>query len=202
MPRRSQRERSDATRTALVATARELFGERGYAHVPADEVVSRAGVTRGAMYHHYADKRDLFRAVLEEVETEITAEIAAALAAAPDRPAALVAAIRTMLGICRRPAAVRIVLIDAPAVLGWPEWRSVETRHGLRLLTGLLDDAARDGLVDPAVVPTLAQLALSALIEAALIVAHAEDQEKAVADAEQALVTLLSGLLSGGGRPR
>ncbi|MCA2218523.1 TetR/AcrR family transcriptional regulator [Jidongwangia harbinensis] len=197
MPRRSQRERSDTTRAALVATARELFGDRGYAHVPADEVVRRAGVTRGAMYHHYADKRDLFRAVLEEVESEITEEIAAAVAAAPDRAAGLVAAVRTMLGICRRPAAVRIVLIDAPAVLGWQEWRAVEERYGLRLITGLLDDAARDGQVEPAAVPILAQLALSAVIEAALIVAHAEDREKAVADAERALLTLLSGLLTG-----
>jgi len=78
MPRRSQQDRSRSTRAALVATARRLFAERGYAHVPAAEIVTETGVTRGALYHHFADKQALFRAVFEELEGEVTAEIAAA----------------------------------------------------------------------------------------------------------------------------
>ena len=195
MPRRSQRDRSESTRAALVSTARRLFGERGYPSVPAEEVVSQAGVTRGALYHHYADKRSLFRAVFEELESEISAAVGAVLAAAPDRRAGLAGAVETLLDLCQRPDVVRIVLTDAPAVLGWQEWREIERRHGLRLIVDILQDAAEAGTIPAAAVPTLAQLILSALTEAALIVAHATDPRAARVQAEQALLTLLAGLL-------
>src|SRR5439155_15172910 len=82
--RRTQQDRSSSTRAALVTAARELFATRGYQAVPADEIVRAAGVTRGALYHHYADKQELFRAVVEDLEREITAEVAAVLESAPD----------------------------------------------------------------------------------------------------------------------
>jgi AcrR family transcriptional regulator len=195
MPRRSQQDRSHATRAALVTTARGLFAERGYAQVPAEEIVTAAGVTRGALYHHFADKRQLFRAVFEELEAEVTAEIAAAIAAAPDRSAGMVAGLSRFLDVCQRPEVARIALTDAPAVLGWRTWREVEARHGLGVITSGLQAAARDGLLVPAPVPVLAQLALSAVIEAALLIGHAADPKAARADAEQALLALLSGML-------
>jgi AcrR family transcriptional regulator len=133
MPRRSQEERSRSTRAALVATARGLFAERGYAQVPAEEIVTAAGVTRGALYHHFSDKRGLFRAVFEELEGEMTAEVAGAIAAAPDRSSGMVVGLARFLDVCQRPEVVRIALTDAPAVLGWGTWRAIESRHGLGL---------------------------------------------------------------------
>ena len=195
MPRRSQQDRSRATRAALVTTARGLFAERGYAQVPAEEIVTAAGVTRGALYHHFADKRQLFRAVFEELEAELTAEIAAAITAAPDRSAGMVAGLSRFLDVCQRPEVAQIALTDAPAVLGWRTWREVEARHGLGVITSGLQAAARDGLLVHAPVPVLAQLVLSAVIEAALLIGHAADPKAARADAEQALLALLSGML-------
>jgi len=194
--RRSHADRSRATRAALIETARRLFAERGYAHVPADEIVTAAGVTRGALYHHYADKQDLFRAVFEELEQEVTAEIAAAIAAAPDPATGMVVGVGRLLDICQRPDVVRIGLTDAPAVLGWQAWREIEARHGLGLIIENLEAAARDGVLVPAPVPVLAQLVLGAVIEAALLIAHATDPQAARADAEQALLTLLSGMIA------
>jgi AcrR family transcriptional regulator len=195
---RSQQERSRATRGALEATARRLFAERGYSNVSAEEIVSAAGVTRGALYHHYADKEHLFRAVFEALERELSEEITAAIDGAPDQRGAMAAGIRRFLDICQRPEMVRIALTDAPAVLGWPAWREIEARYGLGLITAALERARQEGVLAPAPVPALAQLVFSAVTEAAQMVAHAEDREAARADAEQALLTLLSGMLAPG----
>jgi AcrR family transcriptional regulator len=196
MPRRRQEDRSRSTRAALVGAARRLFAERGYAQVPADAIVTAAGVSRGALYHHFADKQGLFRAVFEELEGEVTAEIAAAIAASPDRSAAMVLGLSRFLDVCQRPEVVRVALTDAPAVLGWQTWREIEGRHGLGVITDALHAAERDGLPVPAPVPVLAPLVLSAVIEAALMIAHAADRQAARADAEAALLLLLSGLVA------
>jgi AcrR family transcriptional regulator len=195
MPRRSQQERSRATRAALVTTARRLFAERGYQQVPAEEIVAAAGVTRGALYHHFADKQQLFCAVFEELEGEVTAEIAAAIAAAPDRPTGMVLGLGRFLDVCQRPEVAQIALTDAPAVLGWQTWRAIEARHGLGVITQGLQAAAQEGLLVPAPVPVLAQLVLSAVIEAALLITHAADPKATRADAQQALLALLSGMV-------
>lgn len=197
-PRRSQADRSRSTRAALIETARRLFADRGYANVPADEIVSAAGVTRGALYHHFADKQALFLEVFEELEAELSAEVKAAVDAAPDHWTGMVAALSRFLDACQRPEVVRIALTDAPAVLGWQRWREVEARHGLGLITEQLDVAVTNGLLVAAPVPALAQLVLSAVIEAALLIAHAADPAAARAEAEQALLVLLSGLMKPG----
>lgn len=172
-----------------------MFAERGYADVPAAEIVAAAGVTRGALYHHFADKRQLFRAVVEELEAEVTAEIADAIASALDRPTALLVGIARFLEVCQRPEVAQIALTDAPAVLGWQAWREIEARYALGVITDNLQQAADDGLLADAPVQVLAQLTLSAVIEAALLVTHAAEPAVARADAEQALVALLSGIL-------
>ena len=153
----------------LEETARRLFAQRGYPDVS-------AGVTRGALYHHYANKQDLFRAVFEELERELSEEITAAIEAAPDQRTAMVAGIARFLDICQRPEVVRIALTDAPAVLGWQAWREIEARYGLGLIITVLDRASREGVLVPAPVPALAQLVFSAVTEAALMVANAEDR--------------------------
>lgn len=196
--RRSQQERSTTTRAALVAAGRSLFAEHGYAAVSAEQVAAEAGVTRGAMYHHHRDKRDLFRAVVENLDGEVTAELRATVQAAPTARAAVLTTIGRYLDLCRRPDVARILLIDAPGVLGWQAWREIETRHGLGVVTMLLERAAAAGppLDLPAsALPVLAQLVLSTAVEAALVIAHADDPVAARADAERALLTLLAALL-------
>jgi AcrR family transcriptional regulator len=193
--RRTQEDRSATTKSALVSAARELFAARGYAAVPADEIVRAAGVTRGALYHHYADKQGLFRAVFEEVEREVTVEVAAAMAGAPDFGTGMLVALGAFLDACGRVEVRRISLTDASAVLGWAAWREIEARHGLGVITGSLERAVEEGLLAPQPVAALAQLVLSAVIEAALLIANAEDPLTARANCERALGAWLVGLV-------
>ncbi|MFF2087017.1 TetR/AcrR family transcriptional regulator [Nocardia sp. NPDC058176] len=197
MQRRSQEDRSRTTRAALEQAGRSLFAERGFAGTSAEQLVAAAGVTRGALHHHYGDKRGLFLAVLEQVETEATTEIAAAVAAVDpdDVIAGMTAGLARFLDICGRPEMLRIVLMDAPTVLGWPAFRDFESRHGLGLITAQLQRAIDAGLVAAAPVPVLAQLLLSAITEASLIVAHADDPDRARLETQQSLLLLITGLL-------
>ncbi|MFE7719856.1 TetR/AcrR family transcriptional regulator [Nocardia rhizosphaerihabitans] len=197
MQRRSQEDRSRTTRAALEQAGRSLFAERGFAGTSAEQLVADAGVTRGALHHHYGDKRGLFLAVLEQVETEATAEIASAVAAVDpdDVIAGMTAGLACFLDICARPEMLRIVLMDAPTVLGWPAFRDFESRHGLGLITDQLQRAVDAGLVPAVPVPVLAQLLLSAITEASLIVAHAEDPDRARGETQQSLLLLITGLL-------
>ncbi|HEX5405966.1 MAG TPA: TetR/AcrR family transcriptional regulator [Pseudonocardiaceae bacterium] len=197
MARHTQEHRSRTTRAALVATARRLFAERGYADVPAAEIVSTAGLSRGALYHHYADKRDLFRAVFVELENELSAEIEAAAGSASDPAEAMVVGLDAYLSSCERDDIVRIVLTDGPAVLGWREWREIETEHGLGMISEMLEGAMAAGLMVRQPVRVLAQLLLSALIEAALLVADARDTDQRDAvrtEVRQGLLSLFAGL--------
>jgi AcrR family transcriptional regulator len=195
MPRR-QEERSQATRAALVESARRLFAERGYANVPADEVVAAAGVTRGALYHHYGDKQGLFRAVFEEIEREVAERVVAAIAGESDLWQLMLRGLAAFLDACERPEVVRIALTDAPAVLGWQTWREIEAAHGLGLIRALLERAVAEGVIAPQPVPVLAQIVLGALIEAALLIASAEDRAAARTEAEHSVRTLVGGLLA------
>src|SRR2546421_10255411 len=120
MSSRTQSERSAATREALIAAARELFAERGYAAVGTEEIVRAAGVTRGALYHHFAGKRELFEAVHEDDERQLVERIAAsAISTSADPLQALHAGAQAFLDACEDPAVQRIALVDAPSVLGW-----------------------------------------------------------------------------------
>ena len=178
-----------------MATARALFAELGYARVSADDVVSAAGLTRGALHHHFGDKAGLFRAVFEEIEAEITAELARVVEAAPDSAARMAAGLGAFLDICQRPEVLRISLTDAPAVLGWANWRAISAEHGLGLIVDLIERGASDGVIIAQPPEVLARLVLSAVIEAALLIGHAADREAARRTVEPALLTLLSGLL-------
>ncbi|PXX60307.1 TetR family transcriptional regulator [Nocardia tenerifensis] len=197
MPRRSQEDRSRTTRAALEQAGRRLFTERGFAATSAEELVTEAGVTRGALHHHYGDKRGLFLAVLEQIEAESTEEIAAAMAAVDpdDVMTGMAVGLGLFLEICQRPAMLQVVLTDAPAVMGWQAWREFESRHGLGLITAHLERVREAGLIVDVPVPVLAQLLLSALTEASLIVAHAEDQDRARAEAQQSLLLLVAGIV-------
>lgn len=195
-PARSDRraERGEATRAALVRAARELFTERGYPAVGTNEVVQRAGVTRGAMYHHFRDKQDLFRAVYEQLEEEVVAATAAAMSGLEDPWELLVTGVRSFFDACTDPALMQIGLIDGPAVLGWQEWREIGNRYGLGLVTLGLQNAMDAGVLRRADVTQLAHLMLGALDEAAMLIANADDPRHARELAEETLLILLEGL--------
>ena len=129
------------------ASARELFAQRGYAAVGTEEIVARAGVTRGALYHHFEDKRDLFRAVHEGLEAELVASIGARVEGIEDPWELLVTGIRGFLDACSDDALRQISLLDAPAVLGWEEWREISARHSAGLVSFGLENAMERGVL-------------------------------------------------------
>ena len=195
---RRQAARSEATRSKLIAVGIELFSERGYAGVGTEEIVERAAVTRGALYHHFGDKRDLFRAVHEELEQRLVAAIAQALGESPreDPIEALEVATAAVLDVATDRSVARVTLIDAPSVLGWEEWREIDTRYGLGLAEGVLTAAMDAGRIAKQPVRPLAHLLVAALGEAAIMVATSPDPEKARQDVEPALLSVLHGLAS------
>lgn len=175
--RRTQADRSHATRAALLASGRALFAERGFAGTAREEIVERAGVTRGALHHHFGTKQDLFAAVFEELEGELAARIASAAMAGGDARDQLRRGCHEFLDAALDPAVQRIVLLDAPAVLGWAAWREVDARYGLGLVTEGLRAvfAAGPGPGGTVAVEPLGHLLLAALNEAAMLVAGAPD---------------------------
>jgi AcrR family transcriptional regulator len=190
--------RSEATRGALVTAARALFGARGYAEVGTEEIVRAAGVTRGALYHQFRDKADLFAAVAEQIEAEIADRIAAGAAEAADDPLdALRAGARLFLDACAEPEVERIILLDAPAVLGWQAWRDLAGRYGLGLVQLALQSAMDAGAIMPQPVAPLAHILIGALDEAALYVARAEDpaaaRQRCAAIIDQILRSITTG---------
>ncbi len=197
--RRTQADRTAATRGALVAAARELFGARGYAEVGTPEVVARAGVSRGALYHQFADKTELFAAVFEQVEAELTGRIADQIAAAgpADPLAALQVGVGAWFDACAEPEVQRIVLLDAPAVLGWERFREIGMRYAVGLVEGTLTAAMEAGQLAPLPIRPLAHVLIGALDEAALYVTRASDPTSARTEVEATLGALLSGLAAG-----
>ena len=183
-----------ATRESLVEAALELFTERGYAEVGTEEIVARAKVTRGALYHHFEDKRDLFRAVFERVEGELMERVGARMDLADNPWDLMLAGMRSFLDACEQPAVKQIALTDAPAVLGWKEWREIDNDHGLGLTRAALEGAVAAGVLRPIAVEPMAHLFVAALSEAAFVIAHADRPREARAEVEQALLQLVEGL--------
>lgn len=196
-PRRTQQERSAATRAALVAAARELWGARGYAAVGTPEIATAAGVTRGAMYHQFADKAALFAAVVEAVEEEVTTRLADQVVAsgASDPAAALRAATDGWLDLSQQPDVRQIVLLDAPSVLGWAAFRDVAMKYALGMTEQLLQAAMDAGQLEMRPTRALAHVFIGALDEAALVIAMADDARAARAEVGEVLHRLLDGLL-------
>ena len=194
--RRTQAERSESTRAALIAAARRLFAEQGYAEVGTEEIVRAAGVTRGALYHHFEGKRLLFEAVYEQMEAEISERIATgALAAGADSPLdAMRAGAEMFLQACTEPEAQRIVLLDGPAVLGWDRWREIAAEHGLGLIEVTLQAAIDAGAIERQPVRPLAHVLMGALDEAAMLVGRADDPEAMRREVGRTLDSLIAAL--------
>jgi AcrR family transcriptional regulator len=175
--RRTQAERSATTKTALLRAARELFAERGFAATSRDEIAELAGVTRGALYHHFDGKEAVLRAVVLEMEMELVERVAAAARAAPRGMDQLRAGCLAYLDACTEPAIRRIQLLEGPAVLGWEEIRELNASYSVDLLQPALA-AAMNRPADDADVNITAHLLLGALNEAALLLATADEPRR------------------------
>ena len=182
-----------ATKRKLERVARDLFAQRGFAGVSAEALVAEADVTRGALYHHYDGKEGLFEAVVDTVMRELHAKLAREAAALSDPLQALERGIGVFLRVCSEPSVQRILLVDAPAVLGWPKWRAMDARYGLGLLKQALSAAMQAGLLQLQDVDVLAHILLGALTEAAMVIARSHSPSKSRKAAERALASVIAG---------
>lgn len=197
--RRTQEERSAATREALIGAARKLWGERGYAEVGTPEIATTAGVTRGAMYHQFADKAALFLAVVEVVEQDVMARMGAMVATSgAATPAdAVRAAVDAWLEVSGDPEVRQLVLLDAPSVLGWAGFRDVAQRYSLGMTEQLLSEAMKAGQLARQPVRALAHVLIGALDEAAMLIATADDPKKTRRETRQVLRRLVDAMFDG-----
>jgi AcrR family transcriptional regulator len=187
-------EQSEATRTALVQAAERLFAERGFAETSTEAVVQAAGLTRGALYHHFRDKTALFQAVYEALEQQVVDRIHAATEGITDPMAVLRTGADAFLDACLEPAVQRIVLLEAPAVLGWETWREIDQAYGLGLVQAVLDVAMAAGAIRKAPVEPLAHILLGGLVEGAMLLASSDDPDSARRDVGEAVALLIDGL--------
>ena len=196
--RRTQEERSAATRDALISAARKLWGLRGYAEVGTPEIATAAGVTRGAMYHQFADKAALFSEVVEAVEQDVMARMATLVAeSGATTPAdAIRAAVDAWLEVSGDPEVRQLILLDAPSVLGWSAFRDVAQRYSLGMTEQLLTEAMRSGQLAHQPVRALAHVLIGALDEAAMAIATAEDPKRARRETGEVLHRLIDAMLS------
>jgi AcrR family transcriptional regulator len=195
MEEKSRRaEYADATRQALIDAARELFAERGYNDTSTEEVVQKARVTRGALYHHFPGKAELFRAVYEQLELELVTEVMEAAYKKKDPWDVLLTGMEAFLDACMRPEVVRIALREGPSVLSWEDRRELEDQYGLGPTKAALEEAMRAGAIQRSPVDPLAYMLLGALHQGALYVAGAEDSRKARRQVGSIVRTLLEHL--------
>jgi AcrR family transcriptional regulator len=196
--RRTQEERSAATRDALISAARRLWGLRGYAEVGTPEIATAAGVTRGAMYHQFADKATLFGEVVEAVEQDVMARMATLVAeSGATTPAdAIRAAVDAWLEVSGDPEVRQLILLDAPSVLGWAAFRDVAQRYSLGMTEQLLTEAIRAGQLARQPVRALAHVLIGALDEAVMAIATADDPKRARRETGEVLHRLINAMLS------
>jgi AcrR family transcriptional regulator len=188
-------DRGQATRDHLVAVATGLFTEHGYDGTSVEAVLRAADVSRGALYHHYPGKDALFAAVLETVYERVEADGAAAIRGIRDPAETLRAACLAWIRITGDPVVRQVLLIDAPAVLGWQRWREVDEQRTLGSIKAVLRRVAAEGRIPVARVDFYAHVLLAGMNEIAMLIARAGDHAAAAAEAEVATGELLDRLL-------
>lgn len=183
-----------ATIRELIRVGREVFAQQGFARASTEEIVQRAGLTRGALYHHFSGKEGLFRAVLEDVQQDVARRVAEAAGRTTTPWEQLLAGCRAFLTASLDPHIQQIMLIDAPAVLGWEVWRRLDAEHSMKLLEDALHALVEAGQIEPLPVDALTHLLSGAMNEAALWIARSDRTEQALADASLTLEYLLEAL--------
>jgi len=188
-------ERGRATRDQLVEIATGMFAEHGYEGTSIEAVLRAAQVSRGALYHHFAGKEALFEAVFEAVELDVGHRMAEAIAGIDDPVESLRAGCLHWVALAGDPVVQRIVLIDAPSVLGWQRWRELEERYGLGMTKAALHRVAAAGRLPTRYADPFAHMLLASLNEIAIVITRADDPDKAMRDGRAAAEELLRRLL-------
>ena len=189
-------EQGQATRAALIDVATELFATNGYEATAIPAVLAAAGVSRGALYHHFESKEALFEAVLQSVEAEATLKVTRAARGATDPLDGLRRGCAAYLAMCRDPVVRRISLIDAPAVVGWERWREIDEQYSFGLIKAAIAAIAAGGRVKPELIDVMAHMVLAALLEVALLVARADEGRLAIRRGQAAVDELLTALFA------
>jgi len=184
-----------ATREHILAVATQLFAERGYENTSIESVLHTAGISRGALYHHFNGKDALFEAVLEAIEADVGQRTAAAMVGATDAYTALRAGSQAWVRIAGDPVVQRILLVDAPAVLGWHRWREMDERHALGGLRMGLAEISKAGGLPAEFVDMFAHVLLASMNEIAMVIAAADDTETAIRQGAAAVDEYLQRLL-------
>jgi AcrR family transcriptional regulator len=192
-PRRTTDQAAE-TRDLLVRAGRELFGTVGFSAAKASDIAQRAGVTRGALLHHFGDKEGLFAAVLEEVEAEAAGRVVAAAITGSDPLEWLRLGFEAFLVECVKPDVTQIMLVEGPSVLGWETWHEIDARYGYQPLLDVVEAAVAAGLLQSDDPGALASLLLGALTEAGTVIAHADDPEATRVRMSASLQRLIDGL--------
>lgn len=175
-----RRARGDQTRRNLVDAGRALFVESGYFNTSIGDLVAVSGVgTRGAFYHHFKDKAELFRAVFEEVERDLTLRSLASPPRGTDPWERLSAGLHGFLESALEPEVQRVVLLDGPVVLGWQTLRAIQESNSIALINEMVREAIAEGVIDDQPVAELTHMVVAALEEGALLVAHAKQPRQA-----------------------
>lgn len=189
-----QAERSQLTRNAIVEAARQLFADQGFGGATMDDIARAASVAKGAVYHHFTAKEDLFEAVFEQVSAQLVTEVVRSGAGARDALDAMVVGTRAYFEICAGSPYRQIMLIDGPAVLGWQRWREIDAEHFGRMIPAGLTAAIEQGLLPAQPVEPLGRLLLGAASEAAAACASSTDPRTVGLAHAAAFQTLLDGL--------
>jgi AcrR family transcriptional regulator len=187
-------EYSESTRQALVDNAVELFTKRGYAGTSLDEVTKRARVTKGALYHHFSGKQALFEAAFDAVENKFMSRLSEIVSAPGDPWDTAIAGLRAYVRVCLEPSYQRIVIHEAPVVMGWERWREAEEHFSYGLLRTAIELLVDSGEIDDVPVETTARLLFGALSAGASTIAAASDPKKASAEVEWTIVRVVEGL--------
>jgi AcrR family transcriptional regulator len=184
----------EATTARLIEVACAIFTRDGYANAATEDIVHEAGVTRGALYHHFGSKEGLFQAVLKAVQRQVGERIEAATAGMPDVEAQLIAGSMAFLEASLDPQVQRIMLVDAPAVLGWALWREYDAQYSMKSLREALEALRAEGRLPEVPLEALTHLLSGAMNEAALWIAQSPDPQAALTEGRQALTVLLKSL--------
>ena len=187
-------EYSEATRQALVDSAVDLFTKRGYAGTSLDQVVKRARVTKGALYHHFSGKQALFEAAFAQVETQSIESLTAVLTADGDPWETAVAGLRAYVRKCLEPEYQRIIVHEAPVVMGWERWREAEEHFSFGLLLAAVQMLVDAGEIEEQPVEITARLLFGALSMAASMIASSSDPKRTGRDVERAILRVLDGM--------
>jgi AcrR family transcriptional regulator len=184
-----------ATRGQLIEVATGLFADHGYEGTSIEAVLTAAGVSRGALYHHFAGKEALFRAVLETLSERITEQLTEVISGCTDPVEAVRTSALGWIDLAGDPVIQRIMLVDAPSVLGWEQWRAMDEGRTVGAMRAMLQAVSDTGRLPGKLVDPFADMILAALDEAAMVVARAPDSRVAVAEGRQAVEEFLARLL-------